>query len=152
MGEGGEDSRDKIPKFQKLQRGEPSYVGTIVEKNQKTRVNQISFTGATKIDGLRSEDSDATTQLDLADVLTIEVKQSAYSSEKFMQEYVLVTVISKQKTKSGEHIKRDLLVPRNVQFSAQDLESQFELAWWLRDVKKIKIDHPQPLQMAAPAA
>ncbi len=152
MGDGGSDDAPKIPKFQKLNRGEPSYVGTIVEKNKKTRANQISFTGSTKIDGLRSEDSDAVTQLDLGDVLTIEVKKSAYSSEKFTQEYVLVTVVSKKKNKTGEHIKRDLLVPRNVQFSAQDLESKFELAWWLRDIKKIKIDHPQPLQQAAPAA
>ena len=145
MGEGGDESREKIPRFSELQRSKPSYVGTVVDNGHERRVNQISFTGDTVLHGLQSESNDSRVQLNLGEILAIEVLNPTYQSEKFSQEFTLVKIIPKKQV-GGEHIAVELLAPRNVQFSAKDSDTGLEHAWWLRDIKQLKIDNPQPLQ------
>ncbi len=147
-GEGGEDGkRIQIPRFTELRRGQTSYVGTIVEDGREIRVQGISFTGNTRLEGLRNELSDARIRLSLGDVLTLEIIDPTYRSERFdNQEFIKARLIPKPKTPSGEHMPVELLIPRNVQFSATNMQTGLELSWWLRDVNKITIDDPQPIR------
>lgn len=148
MGEGGEGSEKKIPQFQKLLRGKGSYVGTVVENGHEISVKDISFTGDLVLGGLRSETSDAISQINLPKMLSMEILNPNYRSEKLNDDFVKVQVITKNITPTGEHETSELLVPRDVQFSAIN-DAGIEMAWWLRDVQAIHIQQPQPVRANA---
>ncbi len=134
------------PAFVKLERNQPSYVGTVIDDGTKLRVKDISFTGNIKLGGIRSETSDSSITLSLDQILKLEIVNTIYTSKKFPnQEFILVNVVPKRKTKAGTEMTMALLIPRNVQISAKDVDTDIEHAWWLREISKLIIDDPQPL-------
>lgn len=132
---GANDSKKNMPEFVNILEGEGSFAGTIYDDKNVIPVHEVSFTGNTKIGGIRRESDDSVNVLDLSKLKSIEVIEETYICPRYQdKEYILVKTVS-----NNGAVTNDLLVPRNLVICAIATKTDMEKAWYLRKIKKITI-------------
>lgn len=133
---GADESKNIMPEFVGILEGEGSFAGTIHDDNNIIPIHEISFTGHTKIGGIRRGSDDSVNVLDLSKLKEIKVIKETYICPRYQdKEYILV-----QTTSINGAITDDLLVPRNVVICAIATETNMEKSWYLRKIRKITIE------------
>ncbi|KKP23859.1 MAG: hypothetical protein SZ59_C0003G0083 [candidate division TM6 bacterium GW2011_GWF2_28_16] len=141
------DSAAQNPEFVKVLDGESLVNGTIYDDQNVIPAKQISFSGHSKIGGVRRESDDSINVLDLTKIKEIKILNENYMSPRYQdKEYILVEV-----TAINGAITKDLLVPRDVVICAISKETEMEKAWYLKKLSKIDIDlNGKPQVVEAP--
>lgn len=133
---GADESKKTMPEFVTILEGEGSFAGTIHDDNNIIPVHEVSFTGHTKIGGIRRGSDDSVNVLDLSKLKEIKVIKETYICPRYQdKEYILVQTIS-----INGAITDDLLVPRNIVICAIATETNMEKSWFLRKIRKITIE------------
>lgn len=134
--DGAEKSKKDEPEFVTLMEGEGSFAGTIYDDKNIIPVHEISFTGHSKIGGIRRETDDSVSILDLSKLKEIEILQESYVSPRYQdKEFMLVKTVS-----NNGAITNDLLVPRNIVICAIATETDMEKSWYMKKIQKIVIE------------
>ena len=132
---GADESKKDMPEFVDILEGEGSFAGTIYDDKNIVPIHEVSFTGHTKIGGIRRGSDDSVNVLDLAKLKSIEIIKETYICPRYQdKEYILVKTVSNNGAVTG-----DLLVPRNVVICAIATETDMEKSWYLRKIKKITV-------------
>ncbi len=144
MGGGAEQASPTEPQFVELEDDAKSFIATVIDEGETVRIKDISFTGQISIRGVRrlTDDktvSSGTIEIDFGSIKELEVVQRSFSVKGLDErEYVLVNGISSQ-----NNPLKNLLFPKSTTFSGLSMEAgmeNFKRAWYLRDIKKIKIE------------
>ncbi|MCG2756335.1 hypothetical protein L6269_02470 [Candidatus Dependentiae bacterium] len=122
-----------------LQEGENIISASLSDESNITELKEASFTGHSKIGGVRRESDDSITQLSLADIKALEVINESYTSPRYQdKEFILLKVISASGVETA-----DFLVPRDVVICGIEKETNMAKAWYLRKIKKLEISMPE---------
>lgn len=134
---GANQNKKNEPEFVNLVEGQGLFAGKIYDDNNIIPVHEISFTGHSKIGGIRRESDDSITTLDLAKIKSFEVLKENYISPRYQdKEFILAKIISNNGT-----VVNDLLVPREIVICAIATQTDMEKAWYLKKINKIVIDN-----------
>lgn len=153
MGEQEQASVSKEPAFSPLEEEEDLFNGRIKDDQKITEVTQLSFFGHTKIGGIRRDDDDSVTTLNLANIKSIKIQQHMYTSKKYPdKDFALV-----QKTALDGTVTDGLLLPRQVIVCGIEKKTGDEKAWYLSKIDELIIEpgtvaEPQAPAGSAPAA
>ena len=144
MGETRKESETlQAPRFANLEKGQGKYSGIISDDNSKIDVTDISFSGETKVGGIRTEKDDSSNVLDLSIHKEIIIEKPSYESKKYSdKEFCLATVVSV----NGAKIT-NLLIPKFITICAKEKKTLTEKAWYISKLKKIKINKPKPIEI-----
>jgi len=136
------------PSYVPLEEGEGSYFAIIYDEGNAIEVKDISFTGHTKIGGIRKEDDDSVNRLDLSNIKELHVLQPNYLSKKYSdKEFILAKAIALNDT-----VIEDLLIPRQVVICAIEKNSGLEKAWFLYKLTKIVLAKKETIESTKPIA
>jgi hypothetical protein len=149
MGESVQQGTLKEPSFTPLNEGKECYEACIKDEQTVTEVTQFSFSGHTKIGGIRKETDDSVTKLDLANIKTIKVLQHAYTSKRYPEkDFCLI-----QKTSHEDAVSDGMLMPRYVVICGIEKRTGDEKAWYLSKIDEVTVEKaPMPLPEAAKKA
>lgn len=145
MGPGNERSSNALePRFVPLDPDENSYCGIVIDNRIPLHVKNISFSGSTKIGGMRKEADDSVSALDLSRVQKIMIKNPFFQSPHHSPSRdTLLFILSEiafllpdMATKTEEY-----LIPHDIVFSAEEISTGVQKAWRLRDIDSLSIDH-----------
>lgn len=143
MGEQEQTSIIKEPTFIPLEEGEDIVDGKIIDEQTVTEVTQLSFGGVTEIgidpkDGIRREDNDSSSTLNLSNTQSIKVIQHLYASKRYPErEFSLI-----QKTSLDGTVTDGLLVPRHVLICGIEKKTGAKISWYFNKIDELIIDHP----------
>jgi hypothetical protein len=133
---GANQTKKDEPEFVQLTEGQGIFAGKIYDDNNVIPVHELSFTGHSKIGGVRRESDDSITVLDFAKIRSFEVLKESHISPRYQdKEFILGKVVSN----SGAVVD-DLLVPRGIVICAIATQTDMEKAWYLKKIKKIVIE------------
>lgn len=132
------------PHFIQLDPDENSYSGTIIDKGNNIQFKNISFNGSTRISGMRKEEDDSISILDLSRVQRLSIRdpfhQSVHHSTSDGQPlYILVDItfmLPDHNTKTESY-----LIPHEIVFSAEEVSTGVQKSWLLRNIDSLSIDH-----------
>ena len=136
MGGGGSASLGLGPEFIELKDGEGFYSGKIYDEQSIVDVRELSFTGSTKIGGVKKETDDSENVLDFSIIKEIEILKPYYASKRFSDKDFMLAAV--QYVNDNE--KKEFLVPRKIVICALEAETGQRKAWLLNKIKKIVIE------------
>lgn len=145
MGPGNERSLNSLePRFVPLDPDDNSYCGIVIDNKVPLHIKNISFSGSTKIGGMRKETDDSISALDLSRVQKIIIKNPFFQSPHHSPSNEMVLFILSEitfllpdmATKTEEY-----LIPHDIVFSAEEISTGVQKAWRLRDITSFSIDH-----------
>jgi hypothetical protein len=126
----------KEPAYAQLEEGEELCEGRIIDEGTETEVTQLSFFGHTKVGGIRRENNDSVTTLDLTNIRSLKIKEQAYSSKRYpTKDFALL-----QKTSHDGAVSDDLLVPRHIVICGIEKKTGDEKAWFLNTVDELVVE------------
>jgi hypothetical protein len=123
----------KEPVYAELEEGEPIFDGRILDEGTVTDVTQLSFYGNTSVGGIRREDNDSVTKIDLEHTQSLKVTQQAFASKRYPQNDF--AEVSKA-TNDGMVVK-GLLVPRHIVICGIEKKSGDKKAWFLGTIDEL---------------
>lgn len=145
MGEQVQPDTQKEPAFTPLEEGEDFFNGRIMDDQTITEVTQLSLYGYTKVGGIRRDDDDSVTTLNLANTKAIKIQQQVYTSKKYPEkDFALI-----QKTALDGTVTDGLLLPRHVIICGIEKKTGDEKAWYLSKIDELIV---QPAASAEPEA
>ena len=126
----------KEPGFAKLEEGQGLFDGIIKDEQTETYIQQISFFGHTSIGGIRQENNDIMTKLNLENIKRLEVIDKIYTSKRYPEkEFSLVRKISAPR--GGAEVAEEILIPRNVVMCGIDRKTGDERSWYLNKIDQL---------------
>ncbi|HBS47637.1 TPA: hypothetical protein DEO28_04730 [Candidatus Dependentiae bacterium] len=142
MGTGVQQSTTKLG-FVALESKQPNLVAVVKDEGIERKVKEISFSGSTKVGGIKNlmmkdgkEIIDSIDlDIDLADIRLLKVLDKSYKNEKSDVEYIKVEYRTLQKP----DVVKIGLFPRDVKMSAKNMDGGEGLSWLLREVNEIEI-------------
>jgi len=150
MGEGkrARNHADDRPKIFKLKEGRPIFEGIIVDHNAKEQqiaIRRLRFYCPTQSSPMRvfregetflkvlSEGEDSDTKIDLRNISSLEIINSAFISKKYPGRMFVKIGVTPKKGGLVEHY----LLPRGVELCATAKSTNFEKSWYLYTINKI---------------
>ncbi len=134
------------PVFIPLQEGEGKYDAIVQDGTYECTLTNVSFSGHTKLGGIKNEHNDSFSSLDLATISVITIIDPFYQSERYInQEFVCADV-----TSLTGAVEQSLLIPRNVIIGGIDKKTQSEKVWFLKDLAQISISKSDTFKIFAP--
>lgn len=143
MGEQQQANTQKEPAFTPLEEEEDLFNGRIKDDQTTTEVIQLSFFGHTKVGGVRRDDDDSVTTLNLANITSIKIQQPMYTSKKYPDKDFALA----QKTALDGTVTNGLLLPRQVIICGIEKKTGDEKAWYLSKIDELIIE---PAAVAEP--
>ncbi|MCB9493157.1 MAG: hypothetical protein H6679_02695 [Epsilonproteobacteria bacterium] len=142
----GEADRGNVvsdPPFVSLEPGEQSFQAVIYDEETATIIKDLSFSGQTSIDGVKHEDNDSNTKLELSKILEIHVEDSHFPSERYRDgDWAKVTV----RTTTDKEIA-NLLIPRRVSICGIDAKTNLNKSWFLSNIDRIEKITTEPFKL-----
>lgn len=136
MGEQQLANTQKEPAFTPLEEEEDLFNGRIMDDQTITDVIQLSFYGHTKVGGVRRDDDDSVTTLNLANIKSIKIRQQMYTSTKYPdKDFALI-----QKTALDGTVTDGLLLPRHVIICGIEKKTGDEKAWYLSKIDELIVE------------
>ena len=85
MGDGVVKGHDGVlePRYMRLAEGQELFRGKVYDEKVVVDMRELSFSGHTIIDGLRREDDDSSTTINLTDYKEIIIDQQVYQSKRY---------------------------------------------------------------------
>lgn len=138
MGDGvvNSPSSSLEPRYVTLAEGQELFCGRVYDEKVVVEMRELSFSGHATIDGLRREDDDSLTMINIADYKEIIIEQQIYQSKRYSdKEFTLISLVSKQ-----DKISKGYLAPRNLVVCGIEKDTNAEKAWFLKKVDRIVIE------------
>lgn len=138
MGDGVVKGHDGVlePRYMRLAEGQELFRGKVYDEKVVVDMRELSFSGHTVIDGLRREDDDSSTTINLTDYKEIIIDEQVYQSKRYPEkELTLVSLVTKDGT-----VLKGYLAPCNLIVSGIEKEGNAEKAWFLKKVDRITIE------------
>lgn len=111
-------------------------------------VKEISFGGDTRLGGIKSEDDFSVTELDIAKIKDIQVMNSAFQSKRYTVNNISeVFVLAKVTFDTGATLE-NVLIPKIVQVSGVEINTNAGKAWKLSTLSKIEFKKSMNAQNA----
>ncbi len=124
------------PEFVSLLEGEGILTGTIYDDKNIIPVKELSFTGHSRIGGIRRNSDDSVSVLDLTKIKELKILKGIYVSPRYQdKEYILAQV-----TSANGAITKDLLIPRDLVICGIATETEMEKAWFLKKTSRVEVN------------
>jgi hypothetical protein len=126
------------PTYAPLEEKAGRFDAVVYDEKVSIELRDFSFFGHTTVGGLKKEDSDASCNLDLANVKEVIVKDQNYVSTRYKdQAFCFVDVVSK-----NGNIDKGFLIPKHVIICGINKKTNSEMAWFLSKVDRVVILQP----------
>ncbi len=137
MGDQTTPSTLKEPAFAPLEDGEDVLSGRIKDESTTTELTQLSFFGHSAVGGIRREDDDSTTKLDLGKIKSLKVVEHTYASKRYPEkDFALI-----KKTSLDGTVTEGLLLPRHIIICGVEKKTGDEKSWYLNKIDELIIDN-----------
>lgn len=147
MGTGEKKGSDACePSYSPLEEGQERFVGVVQTEDAQTSLKDLSFTGTTKLTGLRKEKDKSYNDIDLCVVTKIEVKDSDYRSAEHSNAPGDPLYIKADVTfNSG--VTEEYLLPHRLEVSGVETKTGVEKTWRLRSIKELSIEEKKEIHI-----
>lgn len=124
------------PRYTPLVDGQAILCGKIYDEKVIVELRDLSFSGHTLLEGLRREDDDSSTSINLADYKEIIIDQQIYQSKRYPdKELTLISIVA-----NNGIISKGYLAPCHLVVCGIENNSHAEKAWFLKKIDRIVID------------
>ena len=150
MGTGEKKTNEIIePGYSPLEDGQERFSGVLQTDDTKTTLQDLSFTGTTKLTGLRRENDKSYNDVDLFVVSKIVVKDSDYRSAEHSNAPGEPLFIKAEVTfNSG--VTEEYLLPHKLEVSGVESNTGVEKTWRLRNIKELVVQEKMQTPEEAP--
>jgi|WetSurMetagenome_2_1015567.scaffolds.fasta_scaffold101239_2 hypothetical protein len=138
MGDSTQQNVLTEPTFAALEEGEDLLDGTIKDELSTTHVSQLSFFGNTTVGGIRQENNDSVTKLDLSKIKSIKILQASYASKRFPEKDFTLA----RKTSLEGNVSEEYLIPRHIVICGIDKRTGDEKSWYLNKLDELIVGKP----------
>lgn len=143
MGEQQPACSSKDPVFVSLEEGEDILDATIIDEGTGTEVTEISFSGPITVGGIRCEDNNLVTELNLKEIRSITVIEQAYTSARYAdKDFALIQVTWLDGLVTSDAPCKELLIPRHIVICGIEKGTRAQKACYLSKIDKLIIHHP----------
>ena len=133
MGESKEALKE--PAFAALNEGDDDIEAVIIDDGKKTELREVSFFGNTAVGGVRRDDDDSMTKLDLTKIKSLKVITPLYQSKRYPEkDFALV-----RKVAVDGIVTENLLVPRNIIVCGIEKKTGDEESWFLYKIDELQV-------------
>lgn len=147
MGPGEKKGNESLePSYSPLEEGQERFLGVVQTEDAQTSLKDLSFTGTTKLTGLRKEKDKSYNDIDLFVVSKIVVKEPDYRSTEHSNAPGDPLFIKAAVTfNSG--VTEEYLLPHKLEVSGIEANTGVEKTWRLRSIKELQIVEKKELHV-----
>ena len=126
------------PTFSRLEDDQEHFIGTLKTEDSLTSLQDLSFSGTTKLTGLRKEKDKSFNDVDLFVVSKIEVEDGDYRSPGHNQA-LEESLFIKAKITFTSGVSEEYLLPHKLELSGIDARTGVEKTWRLRTIQELEV-------------
>jgi len=132
MGEQKQFSKSDDPPYANQEPGIENFDAEIRDEGTSTNVEWITFFGHQTVGGIRKEDNDSRTKLNLAQIRSIKVIDPLYQSKRYpTEQFAKIKLIPK----AGP--SEELLIPQGLVICGRTKEGNIKKSWYLNKIDEL---------------